>query len=66
LSFLKSKLRNNLEEHVEVVIGMYSQRIFTLENFLYQTVFDEWFVSGGAWEIYGKHLRCSLEYAEQY
>lgn len=47
VGFLKSKLRNNLEEHIQVVVGMFSQRIYTLENFPYQKVFDEWFMSGG-------------------
>ena len=47
VGFLKSKLRNNLEDHLQVVVGMFSQGIFTLENFPYQKVFDEWFVSGG-------------------
>jgi len=47
LGFLKSKLRSKLDEHIEVVVGMYSQRVFDLENFPYQRVFDEWFVSGG-------------------
>lgn len=47
VGFLKSKLRNHLEENLQVVVGMFSQRIFTLENFPYQKVFDEWFVAGG-------------------
>lgn len=47
VAFLKSKLRNNLNEHIQVVVGMFSQRIFTLENFPYQSVFDDWYVTGG-------------------
>jgi hypothetical protein len=47
VGFLKSKLRNNLEEHIQVVVGMFSQRVFTLQDFPYQKVFNEWFVSGG-------------------
>jgi hypothetical protein len=47
VGFLKSKLRNSLQKHIEVVLGMYSQRIYSLENFPYQDVFDDWFVSGG-------------------
>lgn len=47
VGFLKSKLRNNLDDHIQVVVGMYSQRVFDLENFPYQRVFDEWFSTGG-------------------
>jgi len=47
VGFLKSKLRNNLDEHIQVVLGMHFQRVYTLENFPYQVVFDEWFVAGG-------------------
>jgi hypothetical protein len=47
VGFLKSKVRNNLEEHIQVVVGMYSQRIFTLESFPYEKVFDEWFITRG-------------------
>jgi len=45
VGFLKSKLRNNLDEYIQV--EMYSQRIYSLENFSYQAMFDEWFVSSG-------------------
>jgi len=41
VGFLKSKLRNCLDDNIEVVVGMFSQRIFTLENFPYQNIFDE-------------------------
>lgn len=47
VGFLKSKLRSNLEEHIQVVVGIFSQRLYTLQTFLYQRVFDDWFVSGG-------------------
>jgi len=43
LSFLKSKLRATLVENLEVAVGMYSQKVFTLESFPYQRVFEEWF-----------------------
>lgn len=46
LNFLKSKLRNSLEEHLQIVVGMHSQRLFTIESFPYQKVFDTWFITG--------------------
>jgi hypothetical protein len=46
LSFLKNKLRNSLDEHLELVVGMYSQKIFSLEDFSYDTCFDRWANSG--------------------
>lgn len=42
LAFLKNKLRNCLNEHLQLVVGMYSQKIFTMENFPYEESFDEW------------------------
>lgn len=47
IGFLKSNLHNNLKEHLQVVVGMYCEQIFTLENFLYYKVFDKWFVCQG-------------------
>jgi len=46
MGFLKSKLCNNLEEHIQVVVGMFFQHVYTLETFLYQRIFDEQFISG--------------------
>ena len=42
MSFLKTKLRNSLDPHLGVVVGMYSQNIYTLQNFPYDAVFDSW------------------------
>ena len=42
LSFLKTKLRNPLDPHLGVVVGMYSQNIYTLQNFPYVSIFDSW------------------------
>jgi hypothetical protein len=42
VSFLKTKLRNFLDPHLGVVVGMYSQNICTLQNFPYDAVFDSW------------------------
>jgi len=46
LTFLKSKLRATLVDNLEVAVGMYSQRVFTLESFPYQRVFEDWFKAG--------------------
>jgi hypothetical protein len=41
-SFLKTKLRNSLDPHLGLVVGMYSQNLYTLQNFPYDVVFDSW------------------------
>jgi hypothetical protein len=46
LTFLKNKLRNLLDEHLEVVVGMYSQKIYILQSFPYDTCFDKWALAG--------------------
>jgi len=47
IGFLKSKVQNSLlEENLQVVVDMFSQQIFMLENFPYQKVFDEWVACG--------------------
>jgi hypothetical protein len=40
--FMKSKLRNKLNEHFHVVVRMYSQTFFTFKNFMYNVAFEEW------------------------
>jgi len=52
LNFLKSKLKNNLEDHLQLVVGMFSQSIFTLENFPYDATFTDW-LNGGERSRYG-------------
>src|ERR1700738_3303695 len=42
VSFLKTKLRNSLDPHLGLVVGMYSQNMYTLQNFPYDVVFDSW------------------------
>jgi hypothetical protein len=46
VAFLKSKLRNLLDNNLEVVMDMFSQRVFTLETFPYDTCLEEW-ANGG-------------------
>jgi hypothetical protein len=41
LSFMKSKLRNHFNEHLHIVVGMYSQTFFILNTFPYDTCFDD-------------------------
>jgi hypothetical protein len=53
VGFLKNKLCNPLYNNLEVVVGMFSQRVFTLETFPYETCFDQWANSG---ERYGYTL----------
>ncbi len=45
LSFLKSKLWNRLCEHLPIVVGMFSQPFFTLNNFPYDATFEKWKVA---------------------
>jgi hypothetical protein len=40
VSFLKNKLRNHFNPHLELVVVMYYQKFFTLENFSYQASYD--------------------------
>ncbi len=40
-SFMKSKLRNHLNEHLNIVVGMYSQTCYSLNTFPYDTCFED-------------------------
>jgi hypothetical protein len=40
--FMKSKLRNCLNEHLNNVVGMYSQSFFSLNTLPYDTCFENW------------------------
>jgi hypothetical protein len=42
LTFMKTKLQNRLDGHLPVVVGMYSQSHFNLDNFPYDAAFDDW------------------------
>jgi len=39
---MKSRLRNCLNEHLHIVVGMYSQTFYTLNTFPYDAYFDNW------------------------
>jgi hypothetical protein len=44
VAFLKSRVRNSLlKNHLSVVVGMYSQKLYTMENFLYAETFELWY-----------------------
>jgi hypothetical protein len=42
ISFLKNKVRNHLNHHLQLVVVMYAQKFFTLDNFPYQVAHDMW------------------------
>jgi hypothetical protein len=42
VSFLKNKLHNHLNPHLELLVVMYYQKFFTLENFPCQANYDLW------------------------
>jgi len=41
-SFMKSKLKNHVNEHWKMFIGMYYQTFFALNTFLYNMCFNDW------------------------
>jgi hypothetical protein len=41
-SFMKSKLRNRFNEHLNIVVGMYFQTFYSLNTFPYDTCFEDW------------------------
>jgi hypothetical protein len=40
--FMKSKLRNQLTTHLDLVVRMYTQDYFTLQSFPFYMAFIEW------------------------
>jgi hypothetical protein len=42
MSSMKDKLQNRLSTHLPMVVGMKCQQFYTLENFPYDTAFDDW------------------------
>jgi hypothetical protein len=39
LNFLKDRLQNRLDEHLQVVVGMHGQQVYTIETFPYNAYF---------------------------
>jgi hypothetical protein len=42
ICFLKNKVHNHLNHHLQLVVVMYAQKFFTLDNFPYQVADDIW------------------------
>lgn len=42
VAFMKSKLRNSLDPHLLVVVGMYSHKMFSPKSFPNDAIFDSW------------------------
>jgi hypothetical protein len=42
ISFLKNKMHNHLNHHLQLIIGMYAQKFVTLDNFPYEVAYDMW------------------------
>ncbi len=42
LAFKKSKLRNRLTTHLPLVVRMFAQHFYTINNFLYEKCIEQW------------------------
>jgi hypothetical protein len=42
VAFLKNKVRNRLNNHLELVVSMHAQIFFTLYNFPYKDTYEMW------------------------
>lgn len=42
ISFLKNKVHNYLNAHLQMVVAMYSHKFFTLDTFSYEIAYDMW------------------------
>jgi hypothetical protein len=42
LTFMKTKLQNQLIMHLELVIHMFRQKLFTLQNFPFRMIIQNW------------------------
>ncbi len=42
LAFMKSKLRNKLTTHLPLVLHMFAQHFYTINNFPYEECIDQW------------------------
>jgi len=40
--FMKSKLRNRLNDHLHIVVRMYFETFYGLNTFMYDATFDDW------------------------
>jgi hypothetical protein len=51
LSFIKSKLENHLNEHLNIDVGMYSQKNYSLNIFPYDACFEDWKEHKPRWKL---------------
>jgi hypothetical protein len=42
IAFLKNKVWNRLNNHLQLVVSMYAQKFFTFHNFLYEDTYEMW------------------------
>ncbi len=42
IAFLKNKVWNRLNNHLQLVVSMYAQKFFTLHNFPYEDTYKMW------------------------
>jgi hypothetical protein len=42
VAFLKNKVQNRLNNHLELVVSMHAQKFFTLYNFPYKDTYEMW------------------------
>ncbi len=40
--FLKNKMRNQLNIHLQMVVAMYAHKFFTFDTFSYDVAYDMW------------------------
>jgi len=45
LTFLKDRLRNKLDHHLALVVGMHTQSVYSLQTFPYDDCFNQWVLS---------------------
>ncbi len=49
--FMKSKLRNRRNEHLNIVVGMYFQTFYSLNSFPYNACFEDWKEQKPMWTL---------------
>jgi hypothetical protein len=42
VAFLKNKVQNRLNNHLQLVVSMYAHKFFTLHNFPYEDTYETW------------------------
>jgi hypothetical protein len=52
--FLKNKVRNHLNIHLQMVVAMYAHKLFTFDTFSYDVAYDMW-SDVQAWNYRGQY-----------